>query len=32
MKEAGFIVLGKSNTPEFGITCVTESDLNGALP
>jgi amidase len=22
-------VLGKSNTPEFGITCVTESDLNG---
>jgi amidase len=30
MKEAGFIVLGKSNTPEFGITCVTESDLNGA--
>ncbi len=30
MKDAGFIVLGKSNTPEFGITCVTESDLNGA--
>jgi amidase len=30
MKEAGFIVLGKSNTPEFGITAVTESDLNGA--
>jgi amidase len=30
MKEAGFIVIGKSNTPEFGITCVTESDLNGA--
>ncbi len=30
MKEAGFIVLGKSNTPEFGITCVTESELNGA--
>jgi amidase len=30
MKEAGFVVLGKSNTPEFGITCVTESDLNGA--
>jgi len=30
MKEAGFLVLGKSNTPEFGITCVTESELNGA--
>jgi amidase len=30
MKAAGFVVLGKSNTPEFGITCVTESDLNGA--
>ncbi len=30
MKHAGFIVLGKSNTPEFGITCVTESELNGA--
>ena len=30
MKEAGFVVVGKSNTPEFGITAVTESDLNGA--
>jgi amidase len=30
MKEAGFVVLGKSNTPEFGSTCVTESLLNGA--
>jgi len=30
MKEAGFVVIGKSNTPEFGITAVTESDLNGA--
>jgi amidase len=30
MKDAGFVVLGKSNTPEFGITCVTESELNGA--
>jgi len=30
MKAAGFVVLGKSNTPEFGITAVTESDLNGA--
>ena len=30
MKDAGFVVIGKSNTPEFGITCVTESELNGA--
>ena len=30
IKDAGFIVLGKSNTPEFGSTCVTESVLNGA--
>ena len=30
MKDAGFVVLGKSNTPEFGITSVTESELNGA--
>ena len=30
MKQAGFVVLGKSNTPEFGITAVTESELNGA--
>jgi amidase len=30
MKEAGFVVLGKSNTPEFGSTAVTESLLNGA--
>ncbi len=29
MKDAGFVILGKSNTPEFGITCVTESELNG---
>jgi amidase len=29
MKNAGFVVLGKSNTPEFGSTCVTESVLNG---
>jgi len=29
MKDAGFVVLGKSNTPEFGSTCVTESVLNG---
>jgi amidase len=30
LKQAGFVVIGKSNTPEFGITAVTESDLNGA--
>jgi amidase len=30
IKDAGFVVLGKSNTPEFGSTCVTESALNGA--
>jgi amidase len=29
LKEAGFVVIGKTNTPEFGITAVTESDLNG---
>ena len=30
MENAGFVVIGKTNTPEFGITCITESDLNGA--
>jgi amidase len=30
IKAAGFVVLGKSNTPEFGSTAVTESELNGA--
>jgi amidase len=30
LKQSGFVVLGKTNTPEFGITAVTESDLNGA--
>jgi amidase len=30
IKDAGFVVIGKSNTPEFGITAVTESELNGA--
>jgi amidase len=30
VKAAGFIVVGKTNTPEFGSTAVTESDLNGA--
>lgn len=29
IKEAGFIPLGKTNTPEFGTVPVTESDLNG---
>ena len=30
IKDAGFVILGKSNTPEFGTTAVTESVLNGA--
>ncbi len=30
LKEAGFILLGKTNTPELGSTAVTESKLNGA--
>ena len=29
IRAAGFVVLGKSNTPEFGTIPVTESDLNG---
>jgi amidase len=29
LREAGFIVLGKTNTPEFGLAPVTESELNG---
>jgi amidase len=29
LREAGFVLLGKTNTPEFGITAVTESELNG---
>jgi amidase len=29
IRAAGFIVLGKSNTPEFGTTAITESHLNG---
>jgi amidase len=29
IRAAGFVVLGKTNTPEFGTTAVTESDLNG---
>jgi amidase len=30
MREAGFIFLGKTNTPELGAFAVTESELNGA--
>jgi amidase len=30
IREAGFAVVGKTNTPEFGTTAFTESDLNGA--
>jgi amidase len=30
LKQAGFVVLGKTNTPELGITAITESELNGA--
>jgi amidase len=30
VRDAGFVVLGKTNTPEFGTTAVTESVLNGA--
>jgi amidase len=29
LKDAGFVVLGKTNTPELGLTAVTESELNG---
>jgi amidase len=29
LKGAGFVVLGKTNTPELGLTAVTESELNG---
>jgi amidase len=29
LRAAGFVLLGKTNTPEFGITALTESDLNG---
>ena len=29
IREAGFVVLGKTNTPEFGTIGVTESELNG---
>jgi amidase len=30
IREAGFVVLGKTNTPEFGTIAMTESELNGA--
>ncbi len=30
LKGAGFVIVGKTNTPEFGVTAVTESELNGA--
>ncbi len=29
LRDAGFVIVGKTNTPEFGVTCVTESELNG---
>jgi len=29
IREAGFVVIGKTNTPEFGTIAVTESELNG---
>ena len=29
IREAGFVLLGKTNTPEFGSSAVTESELNG---
>ena len=30
MREAGFVIVGKTNTPEFGTVAFTESELNGA--
>jgi amidase len=30
IRDAGFVVLGKTNTPEFGTIAMTESELNGA--
>jgi amidase len=29
IKESGFIIMGKTNTPEFGLFPMTESELNG---
>ncbi len=30
VREAGFVIVGKTNTPEFGTVAFTESELNGA--
>jgi amidase len=30
LREAGFVILGKTNTPEFGTAAFTESELNGS--
>ena len=30
IRDAGFVLLGKTNTPEFGTVAFTESELNGA--
>jgi len=30
LRDAGFVILGKTNTPEFGTTAFTESEPNGA--
>jgi amidase len=30
VRDAGFVIVGKTNTPEFGTVAFTESDLNGA--
>ncbi len=30
LRGAGFVIVGKTNTPEFGTTAFTESELNGA--
>jgi amidase len=30
LREAGFVILGKTNTPEFGTVAFTESELNGS--
>ncbi|HEX4747756.1 MAG TPA: amidase [Gaiellaceae bacterium] len=30
IRDAGFVIVGKTNTPEFGTVAFTESDLNGS--
>jgi amidase len=30
LREAGFVIVGKTNTPEFGTVAFTESEVNGA--